>query len=49
MKNFKVFNGFGGFGTVQKRSFKPCQEDFYGWREKLMKIRGIYGEKRGRK
>ena len=39
----------GGFGTAQKRSFKPCQEDFHGWREKLMKSRGIIWRKKGRK
>ena len=42
-EKFQGFQWIWGFRHSSKRSFKPCQEDFYGWREKLMKSRGIYG------
>ena len=49
MKNFKVFKWIWGFWHSSKRSFKPSQEDFHEWKEKLMKSRGVIWRKKGEK
>ena len=36
-----------GVSAQLKRSFKPCQEDFHEWKEKLMKSREIIWRKGG--